>query len=51
MNHQLKLRLISVIALLCFMFAFGISAYEISYEKGKISDKKWYLTIGFDFSF
>lgn len=41
MNHCLKLKLISVIALLCFMFAFGISAYEISYEKGRISDKEF----------
>ena len=37
-THQLKLRLISVIAMLCFMFGFGIAAYEISYKKRRINN-------------
>ena len=38
MNKILKSKLISLIAILCFMFGFGIAAYEISYEKGRINN-------------
>ena len=45
MNHQLKLRVVTIIAMLCYMFAFGVAAYEISYKKGKITNNNVTITI------
>ena len=36
MNNIIKGRIITVFALLCYMSAFGIAGYQVSYKKGKI---------------
>ena len=40
----LKHNLLSVFTILCFLIAFGISAYTISYKKGKISKHKFTIS-------
>jgi hypothetical protein len=41
---NLKHNLLSVFTILCFLIAFGISAYTISYKKGKISKHKFTIS-------
>lgn len=41
MNTIIKGQVVSIFTLLCYLFAFGIAAYEVSYRKGKLSERKF----------
>ena len=49
MNLTLKGQVVAIFTLLCYLFAFGIAAYEVSYRKGKIYERKFTVSQSLDF--
>lgn len=41
---NIKRKLVTIFALLCFLFAFGVAGYEVSYSKDKIQDTNFTIS-------